>query len=122
MTARRFLIAAAFLAAPLMGIVQPAIAAPGIGHTFFMRGSVVDVSGKNLVVCIGRADGAEAGQVLKVYRNVSRPGPRSGASFTRTEIGTVRIDSTLNDHFATASPLTGGVKLHDIVELERPVR
>jgi hypothetical protein len=59
--------------------------------------------------------------VLNVFRTVYRPGPRNSASFYRTKIGTVRVDSNVNDHFSNASVLTGEVKIHDIVELRRSV-
>lgn len=121
MNARRYFIAIALMAAPTVATFQPAVAAPGIKHTFFMRGSVVNVDGEGIVVCVGKIDGAQTGQVLNVYRNVYRPGPRNGASFTRTSIGTVRVGTSVNDHFSNASVLKGDVKVNDIVELERRV-
>lgn len=120
MNTRRYLIAIALLAAPAAAAFPTAAAAQGVKHTFFMRGSIVNVDGQGIVVCVGKIDGAQAGQVLNVYRNVYRPG-RSGVNFTRTAIGTVRIRSSLNDHFSSASVLKGDVKVNDIVELERRV-
>lgn len=120
MNARSLWIAPALLAAPLMATTQPAAASPGIGHTFFMRGSVVSTTGGQIVICIGRVDGAQAGQVLKVFRTVNMPGPRGG--FRRQDIGTMRIESVLNDHYANATSLAGSVNLNDIVELKRPAR
>ncbi|MBL7598935.1 hypothetical protein INQ10_23140, partial [Escherichia coli] len=32
--------------------------AQGIGHSLFMRGSIVDTGSNGTVVCIGKADGA----------------------------------------------------------------
>ena len=121
MNARRYFIAIALLAAPTVATFQPAMAGPGIKHTFFMRGSVVNVDAEGVVVCVGKIDGAKSGQVLNVYRNVYRPGPRNGASFTRTNIGTIRVGSSVNEHFSNASILKGDVKVNDIVELERGV-
>ena len=121
MNIRRLVIATAVFTAAPIGTFQAAAASPGIGHTFFMRGSVVEMTNGHIVICIGRVDGAAAGQVLKVYRNVTTPGPRS-VGFRREDIGTVRIDSVLNDHYANASPVTGSVKVNDIVELERSFR
>jgi hypothetical protein len=121
MNTRRFIVAAALLVAPMVATGQPAVAKPGIKHTFFMRGSVVKVDSGSIVVCVGKADGAQAGQVLKVYRSVYRPGPRNAASFVRTSIGTVRVGTSVNDHFSNASVIQGDVKLNDIVELERQV-
>ena len=121
MNARRYCIAIALLAAPTLATLKQAIAAPGIKHTFFMRGSVVNVDGKGIVVCVGKIDGAQNGQVLTVYRNVYRPGPRNSASYTRTNIGTVLVGTSVNDHFSNASVIKGDVKVNDIVELERRV-
>jgi hypothetical protein len=55
----------------------PAIA-QGIGHTWFMRGTIVGTDKTGTVVCIGKADGAEVGQTLNVYRAVYHPGPNKG--------------------------------------------
>ncbi|HEX8412952.1 MAG TPA: hypothetical protein VF637_03585 [Sphingomicrobium sp.] len=120
MNARRIFIAVALLASLVVATFQPAIAAPGIKHTFFMRGSVVNVDG-GVVVCVGKIDGAQNGQILNVYRNVYRRGRRNDASFTRTSIGTVRVGTAVNDHFSNVSVVTGDVKVNDIVELERRV-
>jgi hypothetical protein len=121
MKTRRYLVALALLAVPTVAAIPPVASAQGLTHTFFMRGSVVNVDGKGIVVCVGKVDGAQIGQVLTVYRNVYRPGPRSGASFTRTKIGTVRVGTSMNDHFSNASVLNGDVKVNDTVELERRV-
>ena len=97
--------------------------AQGIGHTFFMRGSIVDTSASGTVVCIGKADGAEVGQTLEVYRVVQHPGPASSkgnvAPFHRQRIGQVTIDHIYDDHFAHVSVTEGKPAKHDIVELRR---
>ncbi|CCA93161.1 conserved hypothetical protein [Novosphingobium sp. PP1Y] len=94
---------------------------PGIGHSVFMRGTVVRASGNDLVVCIGSADGAEPGQELTVYRVSEHPhGPKGPPSFLRTEVGTVRIQQIIDQHFANATVTSGAIKRHDIVELRRP--
>jgi|3_EtaG_2_1085321.scaffolds.fasta_scaffold00584_4 hypothetical protein len=94
---------------------------PGIGHSVFMRGTVVRAVGNDLVVCIGSADGAEAGQELTVYRVSEHPhGPKGPPIFQRTHVGTVRILGVIDEHFANASVVSGTVKRHDIVELRRP--
>lgn len=97
--------------------------AQGIGHTFFMRGSIVANDSSGTVVCIGRADGAEVGQTLDVYRVTQRPGPSKGASnFRRDLVGHVQIEHVFDDHFAHVRVLDGHPKKHDIVELRRPAR
>lgn len=94
---------------------------PGIGHTFFMRGTVVRAAGDQLVVCIGREDGAQPGQELTVYRVSEHPhGPKGPPMFQRKEVGTVRIHGVIDEHFANATVVSGRIKRNDIVELRRP--
>lgn len=98
----------------------PALAA-GIGHSFFMRGSIVDSDTTGKVVCIGKADGARVGQTLDVYRVEISPGPNRGAgpNYRREYVGKVTIDHVFNDHFAHVTATEGKLALHDIVELRR---
>lgn len=104
-------------AAPI--VAQP-VAAQGIGHTIFMRGQIVSLSGNEAVVCIGRADGAEQSQVLDVYRISQRPGPSKGTpTFTRTKVAQVTIEEVFDDHFARARVTQGAAARHDVVELQR---
>ena len=49
--------------------VGVAAMAQGLGHTWFMRGSIVGIDYHGPVVCVGRADGAEGGQVFDAYRS-----------------------------------------------------
>jgi len=72
------------------------------------------------VLCVGKADGAQPGQTLNVYRNKEHPhGPRGAPLFTRVEVGTVRIDTVIDDHFAKATKVSGDVRVNDVVELRR---
>jgi hypothetical protein len=97
--------------------------AQGIGHSFFMRGSIVETSAGNTVVCIGKADGAEVGQTLEVYRNVRHPGPVASkgnvAPFHRKRVGQVTIDHIYDDHFAHVTIAEGKLAKNDIVELRK---
>ena len=107
------LLCAAPLAAP------PAIA-QGIGQTIFMRGQIVSLDGTQAVLCIGKADGATAAQVLDVYRISQRPGPSKGSpTFTRTKVAQVTIDEVFDEHFARATVTQGTAARHDVVELQR---
>jgi hypothetical protein len=108
--------ASIFTAAPVL--------AQGIGHTFFMRGSIVGSDSSGTVVCIGRADGAEVGQTLDVFRVTYRPGPSKGAvsNYTRELVGHVQISHVFDDHFAHVTVVDGRPKKHDIVELQRPAQ
>jgi hypothetical protein len=97
------------------------VVAQGIGHTFFMRGSIVGADTAGTIVCIGRADGAEVGQSLEVYRMVPVPGPNKGAGspFRRQLIGHVQIDHIYDEHFAHVTIQDGRPKKNDVVELRR---
>ena len=98
----------------------PAIA-QGIGHTWFMRGTIVGTDQTGTVICIGKADGAEVGQTLEVYRTIYQPGPRKspGSNYTRRNVGHVRIDHVFDDHFAHVTIVDGRPVKNDIVELSR---
>lgn len=115
---------ASALAAASMLVAMPALA-QGIGHTFFMRGSIVGADSSGTIVCIGSEDGATVGQVLDVYRVVQHPGPSgkgAGPSFHREPAGHVRIDHVYDAHFAHVSVVDGTPAVHDIVELRRTRR
>jgi hypothetical protein len=91
------------------------------GHKYLMRGQVLDVQDNTLVVCIGRKDGAQAGQVLDVVRHERDPHQHKSAapSFVRKDIGKVRITSIVDDHYAEATVIEGEIKVNDTVELQR---
>lgn len=95
--------------------------AQGIGHTFFMRGSIVDIDATGTVVCIGKADGAQVGQKLDVYRVKIHPGPSKSPmpTYHRELIGHVTVDHIFDDHFAHVSVVDGDPSLHDVVELRK---
>lgn len=93
-------------------------AAQAVGHSWFMRGSIVGADKTGPVVCIGKADGAEVGQVLQVYRVAFVAGQTKGAA-RRDAVGHVRIDHLFDDHFAHVSVVDGKPATNDIVELQR---
>lgn len=106
--------ALAFMAAT--PIAAPVFAA-GIGHSFIMRGQVVDMTEGVPTICVGKADGAKVGQTLQVVRVSSLPGTRAGAQFRREDVAKVRITEIVDDHFARATIVSGKPERHDIVEL-----
>lgn len=114
---KKFTIAMAGLA--MLG-TAPAFAT-GIGHSFFMRGSIVGTDTTGTVVCVGKADGATVGQVLEVYRVKTHPGPNKSPTPTyhRELVGHVKIDHIFDEHFAHVSATDGTPAVHDIVELRR---
>ncbi|NNM77756.1 hypothetical protein HJG53_12640 [Sphingomonas sp. ID1715] len=98
--------------------------AQGIGHSFFMRGSIVGLESGQGVICIGKADGAEPAQLLEVYRIEPIPGPPRTAApaFRRKLVGHVRVEQIVDDHFARISVVNGAPRLHDIAETKRVKR
>lgn len=94
--------------------------AQGIGHTWFMRGSIVGIDYRGPVVCIGRADGAEAGQVLDVYRPApAYLGRRHTSQYRKKLVGHVAIDQVIDGHYARVSVVDGKPKKGDVVELQK---
>ncbi len=89
-------------------------------HEYIMKGQILDVSDGQAYLCIGSADGAKAGQEFPVYRYEKIPytGGKGGApSFKREEVGKLKITQVVDVHYASASILSGDVKVHDIAEL-----
>ncbi len=91
-------------------------------HKYVMKGEILDVSDGQAYLCIGSADGAQAGQEFPVYRYERIPyaGPKEiTPSFKREEVGTVKIKQVVDVHYATATILSGDIKVHDVAELGR---
>lgn len=92
---------------------------PGIRHTVFMAGSVIESSADGVYLCIGTSEGAQVGQQLEVVRLTRDTGinPKQGAHFKREKVGTVRIDAIVDEHFAQATVVSGHAEKGDIVRL-----
>lgn len=94
---------------------------PGIRHTVFMAGSVIEASAEGIYLCIGTAEGAKPGQVLNVVRVTrDRGNPKQGVRFHREKVGKVKVDAIVDEHFAQATVLDGKVEKGDIVRLADP--
>ncbi len=88
-------------------------------HEKLMKGQIVGADEGEVVVCIGKEDGAKEGQTLKVYRYAyGNTAGEEGFTYKRNYIGEVVIDAIVDDHFARASVSSGDVTLHDVIELE----
>lgn len=116
---RRPLLAALVLAGMLAGTAWAGEAS--FKHEYMMRGQILEVETASVVVCVGKKDGAEVGQVLAVVRHVpaSPHSKTAGPRFRSEEVGTVKITSLFDDHYATAEVVKGSPKLNDTVQLER---
>lgn len=87
-------------------------------HSYFMRGSVLEVSDGTAYICLGTDQGAKVGQELKVQRYVKTGvSPKGGAPTYKIEtVGTLKITDT-ESHMANAKILNGDVKENDVVDL-----
>lgn len=94
----------------------------GFRHSVLMRGQVLETQAESLVVCVGRADGAQVGQVLDVVRHVRRVrrSRMGGTRYRREAVGQVRIVELFDSHYAVAEVISGSPKDNDTVELVRP--
>lgn len=91
-----------------------------VRHEYLMRGQVVEVTGKDAVICVGSKDGASAGQVLSAYRIAPASGggsAKSPAKWERVSVGSVRISQVIDEHFARAEITAGEVQVNNLVEL-----
>ena len=90
-------------------------------HKYVMQGQVLSVDGNSLSVCVGEHEGAAVGQVFQVVRHVRRPSPpkATNASFSREDVGKVRIASLYDEHYATAVVIEGSPQVNDEVVLDR---
>ena len=104
----------------LLGLSGCATNSPAY-HSYVMQGQVLSMENNTVEVCVGERDGAAIDQVLEVIRHV--PGTHapkaSGPSFRREEVGSVRIVSLYDGHYATAVVLSGEVQVNDTVEFKR---
>ena len=85
-----------------------------------MRGQVVSSSTDNMVVCLGLDDGAEVGQELTAYRFFETGNIGEGdKTVERRNIGKVKIEKIINEHYAKVKVIEGNVKKHDMVQLNK---
>lgn len=108
-TAVAFSVACVFLSACVFSGNQ------GPYHGAIMRGQVVEAAGNEVYVCIGSRDGAKPGQKLRVYRITRHP---NRTTFTRETTGVVRIDSSVDEHFAKGTVISGSATTNNMVELD----
>lgn len=90
-------------------------------HSYLMRGQILEAEAGTVTVCVGKQDGARVGQVLEVVRHVPVSPHTKSASprFRKEDIGSVRITTLFDDHYATAQVVKGSPKVNDTVELKR---
>jgi len=84
-------------------------------HGYLMKGSVIDANDSEIVICIGKKDGATVGQELDAYHI-----NRSWAGYQKVYAGKIRIAEIIDEHFSKAKVQSGKVGKGDIVELLAP--
>lgn len=99
-------------------VLLTACANTGFYHKNIMRGQVVKADNNSVVVCIGKDNGAKQGQVLNAYRIETVVAVEEGEeAFVKRLVGSVKIESVIDEHFAKVTVVDGDVERYDIVEL-----
>lgn len=83
-----------------------------------MRGSVVRLGEKTIVVCFGTDERVEPGAIFAVHR-VRYTGSIDADtdSYSRENVGEIRILRPLDDHFARARIVEGEARPGDMIEM-----
>lgn len=90
-----------------------------VRHEFVMQGQVLSTDESGVVVCVGRQNGAESGQILNVIRHMRTTGGNPKAPpFRREQVGQVRIVEVFDDHYAHAAIVTGQAQVGDMAVLD----
>ena len=108
------------LASAVFARAGAAEAEPGLYHRIVMKGHLLEVSDEGIYLCVGKRDGAEAGQQLDVYRYTRdfTRNPKQGAHFRRERVGRLEVTEIVDAHYARAKALEGGLQKGDVAELE----
>jgi len=108
------------IALVVFAVVLTGCANSDFSHEYLMRGQVVSASSEQIVVCVGKDDGAEVGQELTAYRFFETNNSGEGDDiFEKRSVGTIRIEKIIDSHFARVSVLKGEIKKFDMVELQK---
>lgn len=82
-----------------------------------MRGSVIRTSENTIVVCLGSDERIEPGTTFSVHRaTYSGSIDADTDSYSRENVGKIRILRPLNDHFARARIIDGEAEPGDMIE------
>jgi hypothetical protein len=85
-------------------------------HQYTMRGQIIEIVDKGIILCIGSKDGAQVGDEFIVYKIVKAT-PGFTRHYQKLQTGTVKITEIIDEHFAKAAIISGTVDMHSIVEL-----
>tara|TARA_R110002110_G_scaffold12718_3_gene60893 strand:+ start:57491 stop:57844 length:354 start_codon:yes stop_codon:yes gene_type:complete len=87
-------------------------------HENLMIGQIVNVEEGEIVVCVGNSDVVELGSVLAVSR-VRYDGAiiEGRNNYSLEPVGSVRVDSLIDEHFARGTVIEGDIRKNNIVQL-----
>jgi len=96
------------------------LSAQNVYHKYIMRGTILEVSGAEVYLCVGKTDGASVGQEMDVFRIDTQAGknPKSPPTFKRVKLGRVQILELVQDHYARAKLLTGSAPKGAVAEIQ----
>lgn len=104
----------------VFSVVLAGCANSGFSHKYLMRGQVIAASSDNVVVCVGLDDGAKVGQELLAYRFFETNNSGEGDDFyEKRNVGKVKIEKIINEHYAKVSVIEGNIEKHDLVQLDK---
>jgi hypothetical protein len=102
----------------LVGIIS-ACSANQFYHDSLMGGQVVSADGSNVVVCIGSGAGIEPGLIMAVSQvNYVGSITEGNDNYSLEPVGSIRIDTIIDKHFARATVVNGKVEKYNTVQLE----
>ncbi|MGB1200273.1 MAG: hypothetical protein ACPG5R_01835 [Cognaticolwellia aestuarii] len=104
----------------VFSVVLAGCANSDFSHKYLMRGQVITASSDNIVVCVGLDDGAQVGQQLIAYRFYETVSSGEGDDiYEKRNVGKVKIEKIIDEHYAKVSVIEGNIKKHDMVQLNK---
>jgi hypothetical protein len=87
-------------------------------HKTQMRGQIVQVQDDKVVVCIGDEDGADVGMTFNVFDVAYEGSITEGTdNYRLRQVGTIEIESIIDEHFVRGYTMNGKVERNNVVEL-----
>lgn len=105
----------------LLGIIFAAANCQSVGkpyHRYLMKGKVVSAAGNEGVICIGKKDGAEVGQIWNTIK-IQTQGTGKLSKFIWVPVGSVKIVEVIDEHFAKVSVIDGKLETDYVAELQQ---
>jgi hypothetical protein len=81
-----------------------------------MRGQIIDIVDKYIILCIGSKNGAQVGDEFPVYV-IAKATPGFTRHYRKVQTGTVKITEIIDNHYFKGAIIHGTADMHSIVEL-----